>query len=130
MTDEVRLRRILIVEDDERLAELLGRHLKAVGFEVTTTGRGTTAMTEVQAQAPALVLLDLRLPDISGYEVCAMLREHYDRKRLPIIILTGVEIAEKDLKAQVVDANAYLYKPFDAEELVNTIWRILKETDA
>ena len=118
-------RKILVVEDDDRLANLLKRQLRAVGYEAETAARGATALSAVETQRPDLVILDLRLPDLSGYELCWMLRQLYDQAQLPIIVLTGVQKGLEELRREAVGANAYLYKPYDARELMKTIHRLL-----
>ncbi len=125
MMVEVEPQRILVVEDDNRIASLLQRQLKAAGFEVQTTGRGSEALTTVETRRPDLIILDLRLPDISGYELCWTLRRLYDYATLPIVILTGVEQCTDDLRREAVGANAYLRKPYDPAGLVQTLRRLL-----
>ena len=118
-------KRILVVEDEERVANLIQRQLETDGFEVQIAVRGSTALNLVATHPPDLVILDLRLPDVSGYELCAMLRRLYSAQQLPIVILTGVEQTAMELREQAVGANAYLRKPYDAIELLETVNRLL-----
>ena len=116
---------ILVIDDEPRIASLLQRQLGAAGFEVQTVDRGTTALTQIQAQPPDLVVVDLRLPDISGYELCWILRRLYDRTRLRILVLTGVEQSTQQLRREAAEADAYLHKPYDVDELLRTIRGLL-----
>ena len=125
MLVEVESQRILVVEDEERIASLLQRQLGAAGFEVQTTGRGSEALTAVETRRPDLIILDLGLPDISGYELCWILRRLYDHATLPIVILTGLEQCTDDLQREAVGADAYLRKPYDVAGLVQTLRRLL-----
>jgi two-component system phosphate regulon response regulator PhoB len=127
---ETEPQRILVVEDDARLADLLKRQLEAGGFEVQTASRGSTALESMDTQQPALVVLDLRLPDISGYELCVMLRQHYSHVELPIIVLTGVQRGLEELQREAAGADAYLYKPCDALEFIETVHRLLRQDPA
>lgn len=117
--------RVLVVEDDTRLATLLQRQLEAAGFEVQTAERGATALAVVESHLPDLVVLDLRLPDMSGYELCWTLRQMYDRARLPIVIVTGVEQDTEALRHEAEGADAYLRKPYYTEDLIQTIRSLL-----
>ena len=116
---------ILVIDDEPRIASLLQRQLGAAGFAVQTVDRGTTALTQIQLQLPDLVIVDLRLPDLSGYELCWILRRLYDRPRLPILVLTGVEQSTEQLHREAAEADAYLHKPYDAVELLRTVRGLL-----
>ena len=129
MVVELEQQRILVIEDEERIANLLQRQLELAGFEVRTADRGSTALNAVEAQRPDLIILDLRLPDMSGYELCWTLRRLYDHAQLPIVILTGVEQCMADLRREALGADAYLRKPYDVGELLQTIRHLLKSTD-
>jgi DNA-binding response OmpR family regulator len=113
--------RVLVVEDEERIADLLRRQLEAGGFEVTVAARAATALSALEYGLPDLVLLDLILPDVNGYQLCAILRRLYSHATLPIVILTGVEQCTEGLQHEAAGADAYLRKPYDAAELIQTI---------
>lgn len=120
---------ILVVEDEDRIASLLQRQFETAGFEVLTASNGSAALNYIETRVPDLVVLDLRLPDISGYELCWKLRRLYDRARLPIVIVTGVEQCMEDLRREAAGANAYLRKPYDPEELLRLVRFLVKEAD-
>ncbi len=118
--------RILVVDDEERLTNLLQRQLATAGFEVQVANCGAAALNVVEGQPPDLVILDLRLPDISGYELCWTLRQVCEHPHMPIVILTGVEQCTEELHRQAYGADAYLRKPYDAAELVGVVRSLLR----
>ena len=79
---------ILIVEDQPNTAEMLTSYFKAQGYEVTSVGWGKDALEFIERQVPDLVMLDIRLPDLDGYEVCRHLRENRRTEQVPVIFLT------------------------------------------
>ena len=114
-------RRLLIVEDDVPLASLMAANLERAGYEphVETTGRG--ALYFVTVSPPDLVLLDLRLPDINGYEVCKALRKLYHPWVVPVVMVTGLDQPIDQLRGFAYGADAYLTKPFQLTELLETV---------
>lgn len=122
-----RPRRILVVEDNESMAELLRRRLEAWQFEVHVEGRGTAALSHMADHQPDLVILDLRLPDMNGYEVCRQMRRLYPRWEVPVLMLTGMDQPVDQLRGFACGADAYLTKPYQSEELLSTISLLLGE---
>ncbi|GEM_PF-262195 len=109
---------ILVVEDDADIARLLRTYLTSRGFSVQVATRGQEALEFCQATPPDLVLLDVRLPDISGYEVGMALRASPETQNIPIVVLTAFSEREHRLTAHnQVRADYLLNKPFDIEEL-------------
>jgi DNA-binding response OmpR family regulator len=118
-------RRALVVEDDEALAELEVELLRRDGFESSTmhTGRGVAAW--VREHRPALVLLDLMLPDVSGYDVCQQLKLDRETNLTPVIIVTARALREDKLHGLEVGANFYLTKPFSADQMKHAVQHVL-----
>jgi len=109
---------ILVVEDDADIARLLRAYLTSRGFSVRVATRGQEALEVCRAMPPDLVLLDVRLPDISGYEVGMALRAAPETQNIPIVVLTAFGEREHRLTAHnQVRADYLLDKPFDIEEL-------------
>ena len=109
--------KILIVDDETDVLKIVVFRLKSIGYEVIGLDSGEGALELVRSEKPALIILDLRLPKISGEEICLKIKTDEALKHIPVIILT----ASSDEIRQVVDrckANAYILKPFDAEELL------------
>ncbi len=121
-------KRLLIVEDDEPLAEMLKEKLVSEGFEASTVSSGAQAISFAAGHPLDLVILDLRLPDISGYEVAKQIRKAYHPWVLPILMLTGMDKPIDQLRGFAHGADAYLTKPYEPEELIRTINLLLGET--
>lgn len=118
---------ILIVEDDEALARGLKRELISRGFQVHAEPRGASALTYAAEKPLDLVILDLRLPDMSGYEVCKKMREISQPWLIPVLMLTGMNEPVDQLRGFAFGADAYLTKPYDSAELLKTISMLLGE---
>ena len=107
--------RILVVDDDTALAEMIGIVLRAEGFDPVFCEDGTSAVAAFRATQPDLVLLDLMLPGMNGIEVCARIREE---SGVPIIMLTAKSDTADVVKGLESGADDYVVKPFDPKELV------------
>src|SRR5213082_2369998 len=106
---------ILVVEDDERLAAIVRDGLAHHGYVVTVAGEGAAALTSVQHHPPALVVLDLKLPDLDGVDVC---RQLHATGGPPVIILTVRDTAADKVRGLESGADDYVTKPFVLDELV------------
>ena len=122
---EGRHERILVVEDDRTLGSLLRSSLEPVGYAVETKGTGCEALAEAAEHHPDLVILDLKLPDMSGYDVCRELRKMYNRWDVPILILSGMDKPIDELRGFAHGADAYLTKPYELAELLKTVSLLL-----
>ncbi len=119
---------ILIVEDDPTIGRLLEIHLAKEGYGVMRATRGREALEICQATPPDLIVLDVRLPDISGYEVGMALRAAPDTQNIPIVVLTAFSERSSRLTAHnLLRADYFLGKPFDIEELSSVIRNQLSE---
>jgi len=117
---------ILLVEDDARIAEVVIAYLERAGFKVLHTLTGRVAMTLISTEQPALVVLDLMLPDLSGESICRELKEC----DIPVIILTAKSSEEERLAGFALGADDYIVKPFSPRELVARVQAVLKRTGA
>jgi len=116
---------VLVVDDEPRYRELLDMNLTRRGYRVRHAVDGLSALNAVEAEEPSLVVLDLQLPDMDGYEVCRRIRAY---SRVPIIMLTArAEPAEK-VRGLAVGADDYITKPFSAEELLARVEAVLRRT--
>ncbi len=119
----VNKQKILIVDDDENIAELISLYLIKECFETMIVGDGESALTAVDSFAPNLILLDLMLPGIDGYQVC---REVRAKQQTPIIILSAKgEVFDKVLALEL-GADDFMEKPFDSKELVARVKAVLR----
>lgn len=122
--------RILMVDDDNALAHVTQALLELKGYSVHTESRGQKALDYAAEHPVDLVILDLRLPDMSGYEVCKQLRKVQYPWTVPVLMLTALHEPVDQLKGFVHGADAYLTKPCDPEELMKTISLLLGEMSA
>ena len=121
---------VYIVDDEALIAadvvDLVSRHLKAAGYQVTPAHDGVQAMAAARRELPALLVLDLMLPEMSGLEVCKTLRSHETTARIPIVMLTArVEEIDRVLGFEL-GADDYVTKPFSPRELVLRIQAVLR----
>ena len=129
MANEIESARlVLVIEDDEKLSELLARHLTGEGFQVEQTGRGLEAVTLAQQKAFSLIILDWNLPDSEGIEVCQQLRE-FD-PLLPILMLTSRAEELDKVTGLRSGADDYVTKPFHLSELQARIDALLRRVEA
>ena len=117
---------ILIVEDDMTLALLLRDNLTYEGFDVECAPDGRQALERVRAVRPALVLLDIAIPGVDGFDVCRMLNA--GRDRLPIIMLTARTQRPDKVRALQLGADDYVTKPFSFDELLARIHAVLRRS--
>ena len=114
---------VLVVEDEASIASFVSAYLKNAGYAVRTAATGGEALRQVAAEKPALVVLDLMLPDIDGIEVCKRIRQESD---LPILMLTARDEDVDKIIGLEVGADDYLTKPFNPRELVARVRSILR----
>jgi DNA-binding response OmpR family regulator len=119
---------ILVVEDDVDVADMLTAYFRVQGYEVLTVNWGEDAVQTCRASRPDLVILDIRLPDIDGYEVARRLRNNQRTKEIPIIFLTEKRERSDRLAGLEVGADDYITKPFDIQELRLRVRNALRRT--
>jgi len=120
---------ILIVDDDASSRELVRCLLEGSGYSTVEADTGEAALVKAGEHMPSLVLLDVHLPGVSGYEVCRQLRELFGQK-LPIVFVSGDRTEAHDRVAGLmIGADDYVVKPFNAEELVARVRRLLMRAD-
>ena len=112
---------LLIVDDEPVNLQILTSFLRIAGYRVQTAESGPQALALIAKQQPDLVLLDIMMPEMSGYEVCTKLRQNYSLLALPIIMLSALGQIQDRLKGFECGANDYLTKPFNKEELIARI---------
>jgi len=118
--------RILVVEDEQDVAELLRYHLGKEGYEVVVAGNGTDAVKRARDVRPELILLDIMVPQLNGWEVCRRLKADEETRAIPIIMVTGrVEEGDKVLGFEL-GADDYVTKPFSPRELVARVRAVVR----
>src|SRR5688572_396824 len=114
---------ILVVEDEASIASFVSLYLKNAGYDVRAVTTGSAGLTHVAAESPALIILDLMLPDIDGIEICRRVRKTSD---VPILMLTARDEDVDKIIGLEVGADDYLTKPFNPRELVARVKSILR----
>jgi DNA-binding response OmpR family regulator len=109
---------VLVVEDDLDLVALIETVLGEEGYRVNTATNGLEALDSVEMEMPGVILLDMRMPVMDGWEFAAKFRESYD-SQAPILVLTAAEDARA--RASEIHADGYLGKPFDLDELIERV---------
>ena len=120
-------RKILVVEDDPDQLEVIRLNLQAAGFAIGTAANGTDALVKTRSIAPDLIVLDLMLPGLNGFDVCDSLRRDPATATVPIIMLTGMRSQFGRFAGMESGANDFLLKPFDPEQLVAKIEKLLNQ---
>jgi two-component system, OmpR family, alkaline phosphatase synthesis response regulator PhoP len=119
--------RILIVEDEESIAKALKLNLEVEGFEAKTMADGLRAVDEILSQPPSLVLLDIMLPGLSGFEVCDRVRQQ--GSRVPILFLTARDAEDDRVRGLELGGDDYMTKPFSLRELLHRVRAILRRQE-
>ena len=113
--------RILLVDDEPSIVKMVGKRLEVEGFEVVIAMDGEEGLNKARTEHPDLIVLDLMLPKLNGYEICTLLKQDPRYQKIPVVLFTA-KAQEKDEKIGMeCGANAYVRKPFRAQELLDTI---------
>jgi DNA-binding response OmpR family regulator len=116
---------VLVVEDEASIASFVSLYLKNAGYRVKAVANGGDALAQVEAEQPALIVLDLMLPDMDGIEVCRRIRQ---RRDVPILMLTARDEDIDKIIGLEVGADDYMTKPFNPRELVARVKSILRRS--
>ena len=126
MSEQNTNRRILVVEDEERMVRFIRLNLEHDGFEVVEAYNGQQAMDRLRETLPDLVLLDVMMPDIDGFEVLRLIRENND---VPVIMLTAKNEEDDRVQGLELGADDYVSKPFSPRELVSRVKAVLRRNE-
>lgn len=121
--------KILIAEDDQDIRELVVLTLQFSGFDVVPVEDGSLAVEKAQSQSFDLILMDVRMPRMTGYEACRRLKEMDATKNIPIIFLSAKGQEQEIQTGLNVGAEDYILKPFAPDTLVNTINKVLNKAE-
>jgi two-component system, OmpR family, KDP operon response regulator KdpE len=125
LTDPQRLTRVLIVEDDPNIVDLVRSNLVVRGFDAVVSTDGSKALQLLETEEPDIVLLDLNLPDVDGFDLCQLIRE---RSAVGVIVVSARRGERDKVTALNVGADDYMTKPFSIEELLARITATLRRT--
>ena len=120
-------KRILIVEDEASLLKLESILLSTRGYEVTGVSDGLAALREIELNSPDLILLDIMMPGIDGFEVCRRIKENPLTRSIPVVMLTAKKSSADQAKGVAVGADAYLTKPFKSGKIIEIIEGLLQK---
>jgi DNA-binding response OmpR family regulator len=119
-------REVLVVEDDREINELVGAYAQIAGFRYRSALNGNDALAQVRARPPSLIVLDLMLPDVDGFEVCRRVRAEAEALGRPIpviVILSALDGEKSRQQGRACGAVEYVTKPFDPDRLMDVISR-------
>ena len=122
------MNKLLVVEDEVITSDLLRRYFEIVGYEVLNAQTGREALKLAEEHLPRVIILDIMLPDMDGYDVCRKLRSKEKTKKIPIVFLTQKDDRRDKLEGLELGADDYLAKPFEPRELVARIRSVLKRS--
>ena len=117
--------KILIVEDEESLLKLESILLTSKGYDVRGVSNGREALEAIAEEKPDLVLLDIMLPEIDGFEVCQRIKDDPETRDIPVVMLTAKKSREDMARGEKVGADWYITKPFKSVMVIETIQRFL-----
>lgn len=117
--------KILIAEDERDIRDLIAFTLQFAGHEVITTSNGEEALQAVRSQKPQLVLLDVRMPRLTGYEVCKEIKSDPQTQTIPVIFLSAKGQESEIRSGLEAGAEQYLLKPFSPDQLIEQVNKIL-----
>jgi two-component system KDP operon response regulator KdpE len=126
MKDSTRRRRILVVDDEPRMIHFIRLNLEHDGFEVYEATSGAQALEQLRDQLPDLMLLDVMMPDLDGFETLSLIREI---STVPVIMLTAKGEEEDRVRGLELGADDYITKPFSPRELVSRVKAVLRRTE-
>ena len=119
------LKKILVVEDDESVLKLECILLTSAGYEIHAAMSGVDALGDIAHELPDLLLLDVMLPRLDGFEVCKRLKRNAKTQHIPVIFLTARNTPEDILRGMQVGGNQYITKPFKSASLMKSIHQLL-----
>jgi len=121
--------KVLVVDDEPDLVEFIARLLRAEGFDVLTAYDGINAMDMTENERPDIILLDIMMPMVSGYEVCQQIKANPMTRNIPILCMTSAHSIDARARSRQAGAATVIVKPFTPAELVAQVRRHLPEAD-
>lgn len=122
-------KKILLVDDEKDLTDLLSNRLQFFGYEVAVESNGYHALKAVQDFHPDLIILDVKMPGPTGFDLCEYFKDHPDTQKIPIIIMSGFNTEESRFEGLRSGANAYISKPVVPAILMDQIQRFIGKPD-
>lgn len=127
---QISAQRVLVVDDEPEIVSLVAYHLERAGYAVSTASDGTEAIEKTRLEHPRLIVLDLMLPGISGFQVLEAIRSRPETKNVPVLMLTALRDDEDRIRGLSLGTDDYVTKPFNPEELVLRVAAILRRVES
>ena len=122
--------KVLVAEDEHDIRELIGFTLRFAGLDVTLTRNGAEAIEQVPQVKPDLIMLDVRMPKMTGYEACRVLKDNPETQGIPVVILSAKGQDGEIQEGMEAGADHYIVKPFAPDELTTRVKDILRDAGA
>lgn len=126
LKNKIEAKTLLIIEDDETMRSAMKRIFELDGFVVKLAADGTELSAVLEDSSPDLILLDIGLPWLNGFELAQLLKEHKDLKKIPLVFVSGKTSEEDIKKAFEIGADDFVKKPFEIEKIKKTVHALLK----
>ena len=121
---------VLIVDDEPAILKIVSKRLETAGYRVVVAMDGESALARIRESAPELVILDVMMPKLNGYEVCARLKQDPVHRHIPIVMFTAKSEEADYWHGMAAGADAYLTKPFDASDLHLLVNKLIQALEA
>lgn len=126
MTEAPQSSLILVVDDDPMSREVMEAFLLAENYKVQLAHNGATALRLAPQVSPDLVILDVKMPDMTGYEVCKTLKRNRQTSHIPVLMVSGFDAYEDKARGIEAGADAYLTRPFKGDDFIEHVSRLLR----
>jgi len=120
-TGKIMISDVVLIDDEEALIELVRVNLMLRGYKIDCASSGEDGIEMVRKKHPSLVLLDIRLPDMDGWQVCRILKNGFDGWKPSVVFLSAATQAQDQEKAREAGGDGFLIKPFEIQELISTV---------
>jgi twitching motility two-component system response regulator PilG len=120
--------KVVCVDDSPAILTGLTQILRTGGYQVIPIGEPSQVMAILEREKPALVLLDLLMPDLNGYDLCKLIRQHPELRQMPVVFLTGKDGLVDKMRAKLLGVKEYLTKPVDAVQLRRCVQQVLSQS--
>jgi two-component system, OmpR family, alkaline phosphatase synthesis response regulator PhoP len=118
-------KKILVVDDEQNIVDLLSIVLKGEGYDVVSSNNGVDALKKAQKENPDLVILDVNMPQLDGWNVLSSIRASENTRKTPVLMCTNKDLVSDVERAEVLGATGYIAKPFEIERVLKKVFQIL-----
>jgi two-component system, OmpR family, alkaline phosphatase synthesis response regulator PhoP len=119
--------KVLIIEDEKNLVELLKINFEVACFDVIVADDGESGILKAETESPDVVIVDIRLPIVNGWDVCKFIKNNDKTSKIPVVILTAAAQRSDYIRSKTVGCDMYITKPFDPIEVVENVIKIINK---